>query len=807
MQHDRRKTLPSLGQWLVILALVVGVLLAAGPGRATPMAPAETELLQNGGFEDNTAWEFGNTSTPAIYTTEAAHSGSRSVRTGSATSGRSYSSIYQIASIPANASSITLRFWYKPYSEEINLNPGKVLTAEEFQPALSAEDQARVGASQVQLLPGNDVQMVWLLDTSLNPIHNIMYTLENTGQWTEYTYDLNAIAYRGETVYVYFDTYNDGDSLQSWMYVDDVSFLVDGEPITVTPSATTTPGPLVCQQIVLNPSFEEDIAWLFGNTPRAASYTTEDRHDGQRSVRTGITPSMSVAYSYSSVRQAVTIPADASSATLTFWYKPHTTDIQYTTLAADAPERMPIAAELRVLPDGRVVDQEPEVGAASVWSDAQQALILDQNLKLLDEIFYQNVNTAEWTYHSHDLSQFAGQTIYLYFNTINDGDSARSWMYVDDVTIHTCFSSYLPLLMRESPFTPTPTATPSPTPTGTLTATPTPTNTPTPTPTQGPMSIDISGPTSVAANEVVTYTITYTNVPATGGVEYTIPDGFTISETVPAGNPTDGQIFWPAGGLSGTGTITVSGSHSNDACPEANHVAAFYDNYGTGDPLPSDSVTTALTTCINIDGPDLAVAGEVVTYTIAFAGLPGGADVEYEIPTGFTVSSSNLAPSSQTGNVMTWTAADLGGTTLITLTGSHDNTACPAATHTAGFSDASASDSVVTSLFCVDIEGPTTAAVSEVVTYTITYGDIPTSGGVTYTSPTGFTVTGTEPSATPSGNTYSWPAASLTAGNVITVTGSHDNTACPEASHLAELFDIYTAILPTDTLTTTLTGC
>jgi uncharacterized lipoprotein YddW (UPF0748 family) len=142
-------------------------------------------------------------------------------------------------------------------------------------------------------------------------------------------------------------------------------------------------------------------------------------------MRLGITY-QSDAKSYSSVYQEITIPEDAASVTLSFWYYP---------LCQDA------------LP-----------------YDWQGVIIYDPTLsELLDWAMPKICSDSQtWTHHTFDLTLYKGQTIILYFNVYNDGEgNLKTAMYLDDVSVQVWY-----------PVTPTPTAT--------LTATATPTRTPTP---------------------------------------------------------------------------------------------------------------------------------------------------------------------------------------------------------------------------------------------------------------------------------------------------------------------------------------
>jgi len=75
-----------------------------------------------------------------------------------------------------------------------------------------------------------------------------------------------------------------------------------------------------CEDRLVNGGFEVDAAWEFPPTPRTAGYSESIALSGRRRVRTGIAIPPDV-YSYSSTRQALTIPAGVTSAVLNYaWY-------------------------------------------------------------------------------------------------------------------------------------------------------------------------------------------------------------------------------------------------------------------------------------------------------------------------------------------------------------------------------------------------------------------------------------------------------------------------------------------------------
>jgi uncharacterized lipoprotein YddW (UPF0748 family) len=133
-------------------------------------------------------------------------------------------------------------------------------------------------------------------------------------------------------------------------------------------------------------------------------------------MRLGITD-LSDIESYSSIYQEVTIPGDAVSATLSFWYYPICQD------------ELPF--------------------------DWQGAIIYDDNWVRRDWAMEKTCsNSQTWTHHTFDLTPYIGQTIILYFNVYNDGfGNLKTAMYLDDVSVQVCCSIITP--------TPTPTTPPS----------------------------------------------------------------------------------------------------------------------------------------------------------------------------------------------------------------------------------------------------------------------------------------------------------------------------------------------------------
>jgi hypothetical protein len=161
----------------------------------TPTPPSE-ELLANGGFETDEGWQIGLffVSRPADYSTEVVHSGARSMRLGitDQADAYSYSPIWQEVTIPLNVSYAALSFWYYPLSHD------------------SIE---------------HDWQEAMILDANYYFLAQVMKVNSNSQTWTYHTFNL--LPYRGQTIVIRFNVYNDGvGDRKTAMYLDDVSVAV-----------------------------------------------------------------------------------------------------------------------------------------------------------------------------------------------------------------------------------------------------------------------------------------------------------------------------------------------------------------------------------------------------------------------------------------------------------------------------------------------------------------------------------------------------------------------------------------------------
>jgi photosystem II stability/assembly factor-like uncharacterized protein len=171
-----------------------------------------SELVINGDMEEDLAWIMPPTPATAVYSTDQAHSGERSIRIGiiSGANREAYSTAYQPVSIPTETITATLTFWLYPVSTG----------------TLSVPDQAEilpgVITGQLPAAPAvGDVQYVLILDQNGNVLEILLWIRENNQTWEQHTFDLSH--YVGQTIWILFGVYNDGIGGITGMYLDDVS--------------------------------------------------------------------------------------------------------------------------------------------------------------------------------------------------------------------------------------------------------------------------------------------------------------------------------------------------------------------------------------------------------------------------------------------------------------------------------------------------------------------------------------------------------------------------------------------------------
>lgn len=208
------------------------------PGTPIPTVPAgcTTDTIQNGGFEVDGFWIFGDSPVQPAYVSTVVRTPLRAMRLGldpamgaGVQNQKAFSSIRQPFQIPMTASIAQLRWWNFYRTEE----------GQTDSPGL-AEDK----------------QQVVLLNPDLTTVAVLRSVRRNTGVWQEEMVDLTS--YRGRPLLLYFNVYNDGNGLRTWQYLDDVMIYACFPAVTATPFVPTpipTMYPTIIMPTVVVPTF------------------------------------------------------------------------------------------------------------------------------------------------------------------------------------------------------------------------------------------------------------------------------------------------------------------------------------------------------------------------------------------------------------------------------------------------------------------------------------------------------------------------------------------------------------------------
>lgn len=191
------------------------------------LTPSPTPLcypaLLNGSFERDGDWEIPSTAYPAGYSSELAYRGARSMRIGIVddalpSGSASYSSARQAFYIPPEAVAVRIRFWHYLVSRDT----------------------------------GYGRQYALLLDQERRPLQTIIMwsPSRDNARWEMFEYEVTGRA--GQTLWLQFGVFNDGEHAPCGMYVDEVELEVCGPQGFVT--LTPTPSPSATPSRTLSPS-------------------------------------------------------------------------------------------------------------------------------------------------------------------------------------------------------------------------------------------------------------------------------------------------------------------------------------------------------------------------------------------------------------------------------------------------------------------------------------------------------------------------------------------------------------------------
>ncbi len=453
------------------------------------------QLLVNPGFEFDEAWKMAVSAVPAGYSTETAHSGARSLRTGidAGPDKYVYSSGYQDVVIPAETTNAALSFWWHPVSAEASMS---ATAAAPPDPALV---QAVVHGNGPAGMLAGDLQYAVLADQNGNILQTLLWTHSNARTWQPASYAISE-SLAGRTVRVLFGTYNDGDGSSSAMYVDDVALTLCALP-TATPTSTRTASATPSATFTPTPSstpLPPTPAVTPTATPKATSTVTPRPATATPSATPTPTATSTPPQPTSTSTPTVTptvMPTATPTATplacservsnggfevTSAWTFPSTVNpAGYATADFHSGAR---AARFGLLPGAQVnqpgsgalfdrnllgelapsgaafssgyqtisIPSTAAQAALAFWykpgsadptNDFQRVLLLNPSTYGLVATLWKGAeNDQVWKQRIIDLTAYRGRSLVLYFEVYNNETTgaARTWMYLDDVSVQAC---------------------------------------------------------------------------------------------------------------------------------------------------------------------------------------------------------------------------------------------------------------------------------------------------------------------------------------------------------------------------------
>jgi hypothetical protein len=439
-----------------MVSLTVAVCLAAMLGLRAPSAQAQgacVELAQNGGFENDAAWLLGAAPQMPEYVTYARHSGNRSLALGitKGASQKSYSSARQTVTIPLSANTVALSFWFN---------------------AMMADPIRGQFMELVLLAPNGTV-----LD---RPWHS----QNDSRTWNQMSFDLSR--WRGRTLQIYFNVYNDGLGGTAGMFLDDVTLVAcsNGTPAatgTRTPTPTRTPTAGVPVWTTTNTPYYITPT----NTPIVATPTWTPYYITPTAGPIVATPTRTPIYWTPTTAPVTKTPSPIVTVLphpLTPWpgncvdvlrnggfdyglapWHPSVnvlpvrivgspvlsppSALQLGTQSQQAKSYSSVRQYLTLPVGARATLQfstwtwaEPAAGA-----DRQEAILLGPDNSVQAVLWRVLANEQSWRQVTVDLTPYSGRPIAIYFNVANDGAGGRTAMFLDNVQVLACgWSAPLP---------------------------------------------------------------------------------------------------------------------------------------------------------------------------------------------------------------------------------------------------------------------------------------------------------------------------------------------------------------------------
>ena len=434
---------------------MVALALFAAPGfasAATPPPPAAcTELVVDGGFETGGAWQLGVSPVPPQVVTYAFHSGTRSLQMG-ITSGanvESFSSARQMVSIPPGAAQVTLSFWYYAIAEA-------PATTDYMEVALLSADGSAILAKP------------WFS-------HN------DSRLWNQTAFDLTA--WRGRTIQLYFNVYNDGVGGRAAMFLDDVSLSTCPAPATI-PAVTATPtrtpsAPVPTCAPVCTPAAPcipvctpaapctsgctPAAPCIPGCTPLAPVPTSTRTPTKAPTVAPTAAPTMAPTAAPTVGTGCVEMTQNGGFESGIAGWIPGNSPLppllitnpvlggSYSLQLGSQIQNLNAFSSIRqtvTVPWGyarAIVDFWAYTWAeSSAGSDRQQFVVLGPGNVVWAVPWQVLENERVWKSHTFDLSNMIGKTFDLYFAAVNDGKGGRTMLLLDEVHLWACAGNAYP---------------------------------------------------------------------------------------------------------------------------------------------------------------------------------------------------------------------------------------------------------------------------------------------------------------------------------------------------------------------------
>jgi len=311
--------------------------------------------------------------------------------------------------IPAAATSADVSLFYWQKSTETILKVDS-----------KAANIVGLNADAEKLPTAADYLYIAVIDASTNVISTtLLQTLGNGQVWTS-SGTLSFLAFAGKTVKLEFGTVNDGIGGVTSTFFDDVV-------INVCDETTTTPG---CSNILLNSDFSAATDWTIRTAVNPSVFSTLDFYSAPQSMLSGVaigaTPPVPNGFQTSEFFQEVTIPLNATSATLAMRLKPRSSDL----LGYKVEEQAAIDS---LLANGKL----PEA-TASQYGYLCTNCNGTSPTTINTLFFWPSLDSATWLFRQITLTGYKGQTIGVLFGAVDDGRRGNTSLFVDDVTLTVC---------------------------------------------------------------------------------------------------------------------------------------------------------------------------------------------------------------------------------------------------------------------------------------------------------------------------------------------------------------------------------